>query len=116
MNSIERAKVAALEECRLAFAVFDRTFIRNMGWLRANASGKTLSPRQKWGLDCLIHKYRRQLGGRALPFEIPAEPPKLADYGIEEPKAMQKNIFGGEDKPRRTPIQPPEWNPQRELF
>ena len=110
MNKTERAKVTALQGCRLAFAAFDRTFLRNMAWVREHEPGKTMTPPQKWALDVLVYKYRRQLGGH-VDFEIPAEPPQKDDYGIQEDQPKQKNIFGGEDKPRRTRIQTEERSP-----
>ncbi|HSH43088.1 MAG TPA: hypothetical protein VK973_13260 [Arenicellales bacterium] len=119
MNRTERDKVTALEGCRLPPRMFavDDDFVRNMAWLRDNDAGKVLTGRQKWFLDCLVYKYRRQLGGRELGFEIPAAAPVLADYGVvEDTGAKQRNIFGGEDKPRPTPIRDGGCSSQRELF
>ena len=99
MNKTERAKVTALEGCRMPAPMFaaDRHFVRSMAWARDNDAAKVLTGRQKWFLDCMVYKYRRQLGGRELGFEIPAAAPVLADYGVEPPKVAQKTIFGGEE-------------------
>lgn len=118
MNKTERAKVTALESCHMPSRMFavDHDFVRNMAWARDNDAKKVLSARQKWFLDVLLYKYRAQLGGRALGFEIPGEAPKLDDYQKQDTGARQANIFGGEDKPRRTRIQSGDWSPQREMF
>lgn len=117
MNKLEREKVSALDGVRLAWDQWDIRFVRNMLWLRDHDPKKTLTARQKWGLDMLLYKYRRQLGGQQLAFEIPAEAPKASDYGIQaDAGAKQTNIFGGQDKPRPTRIQHDQVDPQRGLF
>lgn len=119
MNKTERAKVTALEACRMPGRMFaaDVEFVRSMAWARDHDAVKTLTGRQKWFLDVLIYKYRRQLGGRELGFEIPGEPPKAVDYGVKpDTGPKQANIFGGEDPPRRTPIEGGVSSSQRDLF
>jgi len=118
MNKTQRAKIQALRRhVRLSRAAGDHRFLASMIWLRDNEPGTVLQPKQAWLLDVVVYKYRRQLGGLDLEFDIPAQPPQLVDYG-GEPKAgpKQANIFGGEDQPRRTRLHADRRGPQRDLF
>lgn len=78
MNKIERKKAAALGRCRFYPGSWDKRFARDMAWLAEHAPETVLTPAQKWALDAMVYKYRRQLVDSGL--AVPEQPPRQADY------------------------------------
>ncbi len=80
MTKIERAKAAALAKCRLGCFNGDPRFVEGLNWLADHSPDTQLSPRQKWYLDGLLWKYRKQLAGRVEGFDLPTAMPEEAAY------------------------------------
>lgn len=93
MTKIERAKAQALARCRLLPGSFDKRFIRTVNYLAANSPDHVLTEKQRWLLDVMVHRYRRQLGGVDLPFEIPLESPALEAYAREPKPKRQASLL-----------------------
>lgn len=68
----------ALSQCHMMPATFDKRFTRSMLYLANKDPDKVLSAAQKWALDNLVYRFRRQLAGSDI--EIPEQPPVEADY------------------------------------
>ena len=82
MTKLERLKTRALAtHCRILPDSFDARFVANMAYTARTAPASVLTPAQKYNLDAMVWKYRRQLAGRPdLGFEMPEQPPREADY------------------------------------
>lgn len=78
MNRQERHKAEALSTCRIR-EPGDRRFARGMLMLARRDPGTVLSPRQKWLLDLLVYRYRRQLYGNER-IQVPEVEPRLDHY------------------------------------
>lgn len=94
MNRDQVAKVRALAECRLGVWCGEPRFVRGLLWLADHSPETVLSWRQRWYLDGLVYRYRKQLAGRELGFEIPTEAPREDDYRPEPKPQPQPNLFG----------------------
>lgn len=92
MNTNERTQVGALAR----FINFGphrdgKRFTRQLHWVLKNEPGTVLSPRQKYLLQSLCYRYRRQLAGRVHDSLIPTDPPQLDDY-VKEPPQHQSDL------------------------
>lgn len=79
MNQIEQAKIKALQQCRMGWGAWDAGFVNSLAAQMTVDSHAALSLRQKFELDKLVFRYRRQLAGKT-GFELPAEAPRETDY------------------------------------
>lgn len=97
MTKSERAKALALARCRIAPIEFDQKFVRAQAWVAEHDPGVVLTGKQKWALDVMCWKYRRQLAG-VEGIELPPAAPRRADYFVAEDEPLP-----GRDKevPRR---------------
>lgn len=91
MNRVERAKVEALRKCRMRSRVWDASFINSLAAQIHVDERLRLSPRQKFLLDILVYRYRRQLAGN-VEFVLPDKEPVETDY-VRTPPA-QTVLFG----------------------
>lgn len=91
MNRHERAKAEALFQCRI-HAEGDRHFVRGMVLLARRDPETVLTPRQKWTLDCLVYRYRRQLYSHP-EVNVPAREPRLDDYQPTPRRRRQMDLF-----------------------
>lgn len=84
MTKEERAKALALNKCRLGFCQrsADR-FVTSMAFLAKREPETVLTAGQKFYLDLLVYRYRRQLAGYK-EFDIPAAEPCREDYKAEQ--------------------------------
>jgi len=78
VNKKERIKARLLMRCKMAIEG-DRYYARSMSMLAKRDPQTVLSPKQKWLLDSMIYRYRRQLY-RYETIEIPESPPQIEDY------------------------------------
>lgn len=92
MNRHERAKAEALARCRIA-DTRDRAFARGMVMLARRDAATVLSPRQKWTLDRLVYRYRRQIY-RDDQVLVPEHEPRLEDYQLNARPRRQLDLFG----------------------
>jgi hypothetical protein len=86
MNRLDRAKVNALRACRMGFGTWDAAFVNSLAAQVQVDPALALSDRQRFLLDVLVYRYRRQLAGN-VPFELPASEPKESDY-VRSPPAQ----------------------------
>lgn len=85
MNRLERAKARALQRLRLMPGLFDARFVESMAYLVRTAPDTVLTERQRYTLDAMVWRYRRQLSGRDnLGFLLPEHEPMPADYVREQ--------------------------------
>lgn len=92
MNSAERTQVAALQRfVHFGEHYTGRTFSKQMYWLLKNEAKTSLTPRQKFMLQGLCYRYRRQLAGRVHDDLIPTDPPREEDF-ITEPVVQQGDL------------------------
>lgn len=91
MNRHERAKAEALAGCRIS-AAGDRAFVRGMVLLARRDRETVLSPRQKWTLDCLVYRYRRQLYSHP-EVNVPETAPLIEDYQPKPRRRRQMDLF-----------------------
>ena len=80
MTKIEQAKAVALGKCRLGCFSSERSFVKGLNWLVEHSADTDLTFRQKWFLDSLLWRYRKQLAGREEGFELPTEMPREEAY------------------------------------
>lgn len=86
MNKLQQEKITKLRGCRMGWGTWDADFINSLAVL-VKVDGKSpLTDRQKFMLDTLVWKYRRQLAGQ-VSFELPSEPPQETDY-VHGPEAQ----------------------------
>jgi len=87
----ERAKALALARCRMLPGSGEKRFVRSMVYLAVDEPDTVLTPPQKWYLDTVVYRFRRQLAGRDDDFAIPAAAPDRADYlaAAEERRARR---------------------------
>lgn len=111
MTREQISKVAALAACRLGVFCGERRFVAGLGWLAEHSPGSALSWRQRWYLDALLWRYRKQLAGRERGFELPTAQPAEADYRPAEPTPRQGRLLDGGDEPARTAADPPPFTP-----
>lgn len=78
MNADERAKARAVARCTIPDPE-DRRFARAMDWLARHEPDTVLSPKQRWALDEMVYRFRRQLAGTDA-FVLPTAPPRLEDF------------------------------------
>lgn len=96
MNQQERTLALALSECRTVPNQWDIKFIRSMVWLAKHSPGDTISPPQRYQLQLMAYRYRRQLAGN-LDDEslIPVDPPREADYLPPKRPQLQTDLLDG---------------------
>jgi len=92
VNKHQRAKALALTGCRVVRYSWDDKFIRAMAWLAEHDSAAVLTPKQRFSIDALLWRYRRQLAGRE-DIEIPTEPPREEDYEPAPRKKRQLSLL-----------------------
>lgn len=63
----------------MGFIAWDAGFINSLAALMQVDEKAPLSATQKFMIDTLVYKYRRQLAGK-VSFELPKAPPIEADY------------------------------------
>lgn len=80
MTKIEIAKTVALGKCRLGVWCGERRFVQGLAWLSEHSADTDLSWRQKWYLDGLLWRYRKQLAGREEGFVLPTSMPLEESY------------------------------------
>jgi hypothetical protein len=89
MTRTERAKIAALGRLRILPGLWDARFVRSLAYMVRTAPNTVFSPGQRYQLDSLIWRYRRQLSGRDdLGFLLPETEPRQEDY--ERPARPQR--------------------------
>ena len=110
MTKTERAKAITLSRCRFLPGSWDKRFARSMGWIAQHNPSVVLTKKQKWALDAMVYRYRRQVAGTD-EFEMPTAPPARADYGVadDEPDPGHER-----PEPRASATQPR--SPQESLF
>lgn len=60
---------------------WETRFVHSMDYIARTAPESVLTPRQKYQLDLMVWRFRRQLSGRAdLGFDLPDEGPVEASY------------------------------------
>lgn len=91
MNRHERAKAEALQACRI-HDPGDRKFARGMAMMARRDPDTVLSPRQKWTLDLVVYRHRRQLYGNDQ-IRVPETEPRLEDYQPKPRARRQMALF-----------------------
>lgn len=91
MNKEERAKAEALARARIN-APGDAQFVRGMALLAKRDPATVLTPRQKWTLDSMVYRYRRQLYSDPK-VSVPSQPPQLCDYQPHARQQRQLSLF-----------------------
>lgn len=86
MNKLQQEKIAELRCCRMGWGTWDADFINSLAALAKVDCKAPLTDPQKFMLDTLIYKYRRQLAGH-VSFHLPSEPPQEIDY-VRGPEAQ----------------------------
>lgn len=89
MTKPERAKALALFQCKMIPGTWDKGFARAMCYLAESVPATVLTPAQKYGLDLMTYRYRRQLAGSDI--EIPTEQPERENY-LAAAEARRKAI------------------------
>lgn len=79
MNRLEQEKITKLRGCRMGFATWDADFVNSLAAILQMDAKPPLTARQKFMLDTLVYKYRRQLAGK-VSFELPKVEPQEVDY------------------------------------
>lgn len=72
---------------------FDKRFAAALAWMARNDAAGTIKPKQKYYLDFLCYRYRRQLIGRAR-FQVPTAAPNERDYAPQRRAKTQGELFG----------------------
>jgi hypothetical protein len=81
MTKLERLKARALMRCRTLPDSWETQFIRSLGYIARVSPETVLTSKQRYTLDLMVWRFRRQLSGRVdLGFELPERPPVEADY------------------------------------
>lgn len=93
MTKVQIEKVRALAKCRLADFQGERTFTNGMAWLAQHAPGTALSHGQRWYLDALLWRYRKQLAGRENGYSLPTAAPREEDYYPPGREPAQKALL-----------------------
>lgn len=89
MTKLERLKARALMRCRSLPDSWETQFLRSMGYIGRVSPETVLTAKQRYTLDLMIWRFRRQLAGRDhLGFELPEVAPVEADY--ERPERPQR--------------------------
>ena len=101
MNRGERAKALALGGCHFAPADGAGRFARQLAWMAEHEPATVLSASQRWYLDALVWRFRRQLAGAA-GVEIPPAAPVRASYleaAADRRAKRARDLNGGVDPP-----------------
>lgn len=95
MNRDQRAKIAVLTRCRIPSGLWDARFLRALEYQRRTAPDTVLTPRQRYQLDALVWRYRRQLVGLpgALGFDLPTAAPEPAAYQRRSHPPVQGSLL-----------------------
>ena len=117
MTKTERLKAHHLNLCRFLRDSWEERFCHNMAWCAEHAASKPLTPRQKYALDMVVYRFRRQLAGR-LPDELMLDTlPIKSDYGVQEKVETVNDLFTGEaSPPHPTETGPADRGPQSKLI
>lgn len=95
MNQTERTVALALAECRTIPNGWDIRYIQSMAWLAKHEPEATLSGRQRYNLQLMAYRYRRQLAGSLDEEFIPVDPPRESDYVRPAPPQLQTDLLDG---------------------
>lgn len=98
MNTNQRAIIRVLREVQTIPYGYDARFIRSLDWMRRHEPEKTLTPKQRYQLQLLAYRYRRQLAGSLDESLIPTEAPDMDDYVHEKPQ-LQVDLLDGSARP-----------------
>lgn len=94
MNRRERAKAQALQRIRLLPGLWDEKFARSMAYIARTAPDTVLTPAQRYQLDLVVWRYRRQLAGRDdLGFPLPETEPQRDHYERPARVPRQRALF-----------------------
>lgn len=118
MTEDEIRIVKALDKCRFGNRPGSIRFINDMRWQSVHTPGVLLTWKQRFFLQSLAYRYRRQLV-RFLPDElIPEIAPEPKDYGLTDRRGPPKDLTVENMGPHEEPIDIPEFlrNPQGNLF
>lgn len=113
MNKAQRAKAKALAGCRLRLCSWDTRFAHGMAWIADHSPEVALTQKQKFALDLMMWRYRRQLAGRD-DIELPTNPPDPDAYGVAPLEPDPDETPGRMN--RRTEAASASPDPQRDLF
>lgn len=104
MNRDERAKARALAGCRLGVYSGEKRFIRQLYYIAGHDPDTALTPGQKWYLDHLVYRYRRQLAGSD-GVSIPDSAPQRADYVAAQQQRQESRRSAREAREGPIPVQ-----------
>lgn len=116
MTKAERAKAIALSQCRLRLCSWDIRFAQSMAWIAEHSPEIPLTQKQKFALNLMAWRYRRQLAGRE-DIELPTSAPDPDAYGVA-PLEAEPDAADQRPRSHRAPArgQPRTSDPQRDLF
>lgn len=93
MNTTERTQAAALHRfVRFGPNHLSQQFARNLYWLLKHEPDTVLTRLQKYKLQMMCYRYRRQLAGRVHDDLIPASEPKIEDY-VKSETCQQQDLL-----------------------
>lgn len=103
MNRHQRAKARALARVHTVAPDGAARFARQLAWLAEHEPATVLTAPQRWYLDALVWRYRRQLAGEP-GVEIPREEPQRAHYLAAAAARAEKrgrDLNGGHPPPQQ---------------
>ncbi|MCP3869694.1 MAG: hypothetical protein GY703_16700 [Gammaproteobacteria bacterium] len=120
MNKSERLKSHHLNLCTFRHGSWEQRFCRNLSFAAENDPHSPLTPKQKWCLDYMAHRFRRQLAA-TMPKELMVyETPDRRDYGIDDENKTAgtvDDLFSGKPSaPHPTQSDDHETHPQKNLI
>lgn len=93
MNRAQRDKALALDRCRFYPGSWERRVVHDLALLASRVPDTPLTPKQRWLLDFLCYRFRRQLlTMEGLRFEIPMTVPEKSAYGVREDEPLQAQL------------------------